>query len=132
VVPPTGELRAIAEFLDGHGRAVRRLIDAKRWLIDLFNEQKQALIHRAATRGLDPNVRLKPSGIDWLADVPEHWEIVKLRRLVTLKPSKSESRSNTDDGEVVFPPMERVSEDGKIYCAERRRLKEVWTRIWPF
>ena len=64
-------------------RHINRLIRAKRRLIELLNEQKQAIIHQAVTRGLDPNVRLKPSGIDWLGDVPEHWD-VSARPLVSL------------------------------------------------
>ena len=48
---------------------------AKKKLIALLDEQKQAIIHRAVTRGLDPSVRLKPSGVEWLGDVPEHWEV---------------------------------------------------------
>ncbi|MBK7780279.1 MAG: hypothetical protein IPJ58_05715 [Ardenticatenia bacterium] len=47
-------------------------------MIALLGEQKQAIIHRAVTRGLDPSVPLKPSGIPWLGDVPEHWEISDL------------------------------------------------------
>ena len=53
---------------------------AKRKLIALLSEQKQAIIHRAVTRGLDPNVRYKPSGVEWLGDVPAHWEVEPLRR----------------------------------------------------
>ncbi len=55
------------------------LIRAKQKTIALLNEQKQAIIHRAVTRGLDPNVRLKPSGIPWLGDVPEGWEVTCLQ-----------------------------------------------------
>ncbi len=51
-------------------------------MIALLNEQKQAIIHRAVTRGLDPSVPLKPSGIPWLGDIPQHWEVKQLRRLV--------------------------------------------------
>jgi type I restriction enzyme S subunit len=80
LVPPTEEQKHIAAFLDGYGRIVGRLIRAKRRLIELLNEQKQVIIHRAVTRGLDPNVRLKPSGIEWLGDVPADWEIASLRR----------------------------------------------------
>jgi len=83
--PPTEEQKAIAEFLDDHGRAVRRFIGAKRRLIELLNEQKQTVLHQAVTRGLDPNVRLKPSGIDWLGDVPEHWEMRRLKTLCRMK-----------------------------------------------
>lgn len=80
--PPTAEQKAIADFLDANARMTRRLIRAKRRLIELLNEQKQAIIHEAVTRGLDPNVRLKSSGIDWLGDVPEHWKQRRLKFLV--------------------------------------------------
>lgn len=75
-VPPLDEQRLIVRFLDWHGSQTAKLIRAKKKIIALLNEQKQAIIHRAVTRGLDPNVRLKPSGIPWLGDVPEGWEIV--------------------------------------------------------
>jgi type I restriction enzyme S subunit len=74
-LPPESEQTAIVRFLDHADRRIRRYIRAKQKLIKLLEEQKQAIIHRAVTRGLDPNVRLKPSGVEWLGDVPEHWEI---------------------------------------------------------
>ena len=77
--PPLDEQAAIVRFLDHADRRIRRYIRAKQKLIALLKEQKQAIIHRAVTRGLDPNVRLKPSGVDWLGDVPEHWEVVQAR-----------------------------------------------------
>ena len=75
--PPPANKRAIVRFLDHADRRIRRYIRAKQKLIKLLEEQKQAIIHRAVTRGLDPNVRLKPSGVEWLGDVPEHWEVVR-------------------------------------------------------
>ena len=75
--PPLPEQAAIVRFLDYVDRRIRRYIRAKQKLIELLNEQKQAIIHRAVTRGLDPNVRLKPSGVEWLGDVPEHWEVMR-------------------------------------------------------
>jgi type I restriction enzyme S subunit len=80
--PPPEEQRKIADFLDGHGHLVRRLIIAKRRLIELLNEQKQAIIHRAVTRGLDPDAPTKPTGLDWLPEVPEHWEVVRFKARV--------------------------------------------------
>ena len=74
LLPPLPEQAAIVRFLDHVDRRIRRYIRAKQKLIKLLEEQKQAIIHRAVTRGLDPNVRLKPSGVDWLGEVPEHWE----------------------------------------------------------
>jgi type I restriction enzyme, S subunit len=82
LVPPLPEQAAIVRFLDHADRRIRRYIRAKQKLIKLLEEQKQAIIHRAVTRGLDPKVRLKPSGVEWLGEVPEHWEISQLRRLV--------------------------------------------------
>ncbi len=75
VFPPHGEQKTIAGFLDAIARRINRLIRAKQKLIGLLEEQKQAIIHRAVTRGLDPDVPLKPSGVEWLGDVPEHWEV---------------------------------------------------------
>jgi type I restriction enzyme S subunit len=72
-LPPSDEQFAIVRFLDYADRRIRRYIRAKRKLIDLLNEQKQVIIHRAVTRGLDPNVPLKPSGVQWLGEVPQHW-----------------------------------------------------------
>jgi type I restriction enzyme S subunit len=74
-IPSAREQTAIVRFLNHADRRIRRYIRAKKKLIALLNEQKQAIIHRAVTRGLDPNVRLKPSGVEWLGDVPEHWEV---------------------------------------------------------
>jgi len=74
-LPSLPEQAAIVHFLDHADRRIRRYIRAKQKLIKLLEEQKQAIIHRAVTRGLDPNVRLKPSGVEWLGDVPEHWEV---------------------------------------------------------
>jgi type I restriction enzyme, S subunit len=79
LVPPLPEQAAIVRFLDHADRRIRRYIRAKQRLIKLLEEQKQAIIHRAVTRGLDPKVRLKPSGMEWLGDVPEHWEVARLK-----------------------------------------------------
>ena len=76
-LPPLPEQSAIVRFIDHFERRINRLIRDKRRLIELLNEHKQAIIHRAVTRGIDPNVRLKPSGVEWLGDVPEHWQITR-------------------------------------------------------
>ena len=72
-LPPLPEQAAIVRYLDHADRRIRRYVDAKRKLIALLEEEKQAIVNHAVTRGLDPNVPLKPSGVDWLGDVPEHW-----------------------------------------------------------
>ena len=65
-LPPLHEQAAIVRYLDHADRRIRRYIHAKQKLVKLLEEQKQALIHQIVTRGLDPNVRLKPSGVEWL------------------------------------------------------------------
>jgi len=80
--PPPDEQKAIADYLDANAVKVRRFIRNRRRLIEVLNEQKQAIINRAVTRGLDPNAPLKPSGIDWLGDIPEHWQTRRLKFLV--------------------------------------------------
>ncbi|OGR04514.1 MAG: hypothetical protein A2284_13575 [Deltaproteobacteria bacterium RIFOXYA12_FULL_61_11] len=82
LAPPPDEQAAIVRFLDWATGKLERAIRAKRKVIALLGEQKQAIIHRAVTRGLDPSVPLKPSGIPWLGDIPQHWEVRKLRTLV--------------------------------------------------
>lgn len=74
-VPPLCDQDAIVRFLGYADRRIRRYIGAKKKLVALLNEQKQAIILRAVTRGLDPSVRLKPSGVEWLGDVPAHWAV---------------------------------------------------------
>ena len=82
--PPLDEQRAIVRYLDHVDDRIRRYVAAKEKLIALLEEERRAVIHRAVTRGLDPNVPLKPSGIDWLGDVPEHWAVRKLRQCVSV------------------------------------------------
>lgn len=83
-LPPLSEQTAIVRFLDHADGRIRRAIRAKQKLIKLLEEQKQAIIHRAVTRGLDPNVSLKPSGVEWLGDIPEHWEVKRLKHIVSI------------------------------------------------
>lgn len=79
VYPPLDEQRLIVRFLDWHGVQTAKLVRAKKKVIALLNEQKQAIIRQALTRGLDPSVKLKPSGISWLGEVPQNWEVKRLK-----------------------------------------------------
>ena len=83
-LPPLPEQRAIVRYLDYVNRRIRRYVTAKRKLIALLEEEKQAVVSRAVTRGLDPNVPLKPSGVEWLGDVPAHWDRCRLRNVVSV------------------------------------------------
>jgi type I restriction enzyme, S subunit len=92
--PSLTEQTAIARFLDYAAQRIQRYIHAKQKLIKLMEEQKQAIIHQAVTRGLDPNVCLRPSGIEWLGHIPEQWEVRRLKHIVTRVTSGSRGWSN--------------------------------------
>ncbi|MCW5976480.1 MAG: restriction endonuclease subunit S [Bryobacteraceae bacterium] len=81
-VPPPDEQKAIVNFLNWSNLRIDRAIRAKRKIIALLNEQKQTIIQRAVTRGLDPKVRFKSSGIQGMNDIPEHWEVFRLRMVI--------------------------------------------------
>ena len=87
VLPPIPEQAAIVRYLDHADRRIQRYIRAKQKLITLLEEQKQAIIHQAVTGQIDvrtgqPYPAYKPSGVEWLGDVPEHWEVLALKRVV--------------------------------------------------
>jgi type I restriction enzyme S subunit len=84
-LPPLEEQESIVRFINELDKLINCFIRNRRRLIEVLNEQKQAIINRAVTRGLDPNVRLKPSGVEWLGDIPEHWEAHRLRRIATVR-----------------------------------------------
>ena len=91
-LPPLPEQRAIVRFLDYVDRRIQRYVSAKRRLIALLEEERQAVVSQAVTRGLDPNVHLKPSGVEWLGDVPEHWEVRRSKWLFS--PRRELARPN--------------------------------------
>ena len=84
-LPPLPEQRAIAAFLDERTSRIDGLMARKKRLVELLKERRQALITRAVTRGLDPNAKLKDSGVPWLGEVPVGWEVKPLRSVGTFQ-----------------------------------------------
>lgn len=82
LVPPLDEQASIVRFLDWANDRLERTIRAKRKVIALLTEQKQAVTYRAVTRGIDDEVALKPSGVPWLGDIPLHWDVKPIKRLI--------------------------------------------------
>lgn len=82
-VPPYSYQKIIADFLDERTESIDGLIARKERLLELLQEKRRALITQAVTKGLDPTVPIKDSGIDWLGSIPAHWEITNVRKLVT-------------------------------------------------
>jgi type I restriction enzyme S subunit len=100
--PPTEEQTRIADFLDDHNRRTTRLIRNKRRLIGLLNEQKQAIINRAVTRGLSPNAPMKRTGIEWIPEVPAHWEVKPLKQICEVLFSNVDKHSHDGEGRVLL------------------------------
>ena len=117
LVPPLPEQAAIVRFLDHADRRIRRYIRAKQKLIALLEEQKQAIIHQAVTGQIDVRTRqsypaYKDSGLKWLGDVPEHWEVLPLKRaFVSMEYGISDSGS--DDGTIALLTMGNIR-DGEV------------------
>ena len=82
-VPSLPDQHAIADFLDRETAKIDALVARKERLIELLQEKRTALITRAVTRGLDPNVPMQDSGVEWLGEIPAHWKVCRLRRVVS-------------------------------------------------
>lgn len=108
-VPPISEQAAISTYLDTHCAKIDNLISIQQKRIALLQELKQSVITHAVTKGLNPNVEMKPSGIEWIGDVPKHWEVMPLKHLAVLYPKSV--CSNNKENIVSYAPMENVRND---------------------
>ena len=84
-LPPLSEQQAIASYLDTATAKIDEAIAQQQKMIDLLNERKQIIINNAVTKGLNPNAKMKPSDIDWIGNIPEHWEVRKLKQIAKLR-----------------------------------------------
>ena len=102
VIPTQKEQQDIALFLDRETAKIDELVEEQQRLIELLKEKRQAVISHTVTRGLNPNVKLKPSGIEWVGDVPVHWEVKKLRYLCNIQTGARDTEHAVEDGEFPF------------------------------
>ena len=128
LTPPLQEQAAIVRYLDHADRRIRRYINAKRKLIALLEEEKQAIVNHAVTRGLDPNVPLKPSGVEWLGDVPSHWEVRRLSQVSRILRGKFTHRPRNDpslyDGPYPFIQTGDIAGASKMVTRYTQTLNE--------
>ena len=126
--PSLSEQVAIVRFLSWANGRLDRAIRAKRKVIVLLTEQKQAIIHRAVTRGLDPSVPLKPSGIPWLGDIPQHWEVRRVKQATRILRGKFSHRPRNDaslyDGPYPFIQTGVVAQAAKLITSYSQTLNE--------
>ncbi|MGV8991274.1 MAG: restriction endonuclease subunit S [Thiobacillus sp.] len=128
IQPPLAEQAAIVRFLGWANGRLDQAIRAKRKVIALLVEQKQAIIHRAVTRGLDPSVPLKPSGIPWLGDIPQHWEVRRVKQATSILRGKFSHRPRNDaslyDGPYPFIQTGVVAQASRFITSYSQTLNE--------
>lgn len=112
--PSSDEQTAIANFLDYKTTKIDRFIRKKKQLIKLLNEQKAGIINHAVTKGLDAHAKMKPSGIEWLGDIPEHWETINLRGVCCFVRGNSSFKKDELLGEGKYVALQY----GKTYKVE--------------
>jgi type I restriction enzyme S subunit len=101
-IPQNEEQTQIARFLNWKTAQINKFIRNKRRLIELLKEQKQNVINQAVTRGLDPKVQFKPSGVEWIGDIPEHWEVRRLKFLARIRNGQDYKEVEAESG---YPVM---------------------------
>lgn len=124
-IPSEKEQTAIAHYLDTKLGEIDTLIGKQQTLLEKLAEQRTAVITHAVTKGLNPAAPMKNSGVEWLGDVPTHWEVKRLRFTLSLNPVKSELNI-PEDTLVSFVPMEAVNFDKDLTLSEERNLDEVY------
>lgn len=102
-VPTQPEQAAIAAFLDRETAKIDALIAEQQRLIELLQEKRQAVISHAVTKGLNPDAPMKDSGIEWLGEVPEHWEVIPLKRLADIQTGVAKGKDNSGKATISVP-----------------------------
>lgn len=102
-LPPLAEQTAIANFLDRKCEQIDRAVAQKERVIELLNERRQTVIQRAVTRGLNPDVPLRDSGIDWIGEIPAHWEVVPIKRIVQVKDGTHDTPEYIYKSDITYP-----------------------------
>lgn len=112
-LPPLREQIAIANYLDKKCSEIDKVISAQQKRIALLQELKQSVITHAVTKGLDPNVEMKDSGVEWIGNIPKHWELIRTRYLCKLCTGNKDTINRVDDGQYPFyvrsPKVERIN-----------------------
>jgi type I restriction enzyme S subunit len=129
VLPKLVEQRVIAAHLDRETARIDALIEKKNRFIELLREKRQALIISAVTKGLDPNVRMKDSGVGWLGEVPEHWNILQLRHTARLESGHTPSRSKPEYWVECNVPWFTLADVWQVRSGEQMYVKETTEKV---
>ena len=127
LLPPLSEQRAIADWLDAKCADIDAAIELQQRMIDKLKAYKTAVIHQAVTKGLDKNAKLKDSGVQWIGEVPEHWEVCKIKNkfmIISGGTPKSDVESYWNGDVVWVTPADYNTEDKVIVKGKRNITKE--------
>ncbi|ROQ37941.1 type I restriction enzyme S subunit [Marinobacter sp. 3-2] len=130
-LPTVEEQTKIARFLDHETAKIDALIQEQERLIELLQEKRQAVISHAVTKGLDPDVPMKDSGVEWLGEVPAHWEVTRLKFVSTIIDCKNRTPEYFDDGDYLVVRTSNVRDqslrrEGAYYTDEQNY--RIWTQ----
>jgi type I restriction enzyme S subunit len=114
LLPPKCEQHRIASFLDRETARIDALVAKKQRLIELLQEQRTALITRAVTKGLDPCVPMKDSGVEWLGEIPEHWDLCAVWIIFALGRGRVISHEEIYENQGVYPVYSSQTEDNGV------------------
>lgn len=117
-IPPIEEQTAIANFLDKKTAEIKEFIRLKEKTIELLKERKTAIINQAVTKGLDPNVEMKDSGIEWLGEIPKHWEVKKLKYLMRITNGQIDPKKKKYRDLTLIAPNHIEKSSGRILTLE--------------
>ena len=109
LVPPTDEQHSIASFLDRETSQIDELISKKQRQIELLQEKRSALISHVVTKGLDPDVKMKDSGVEWLGEIPEHWGVIRFKFLLD-EPLQYGANESAEYDEAAWPRYVRITD----------------------
>jgi type I restriction enzyme S subunit len=126
-VPPLPEQQKIAEFLDEETSKIDKLITKKERLIELLKEKRTALISHAVTKGLNPDVPMKDSGVEWLGEIPDHWEVKKLKNAAFLN-LDTLNEDIQPDYLLNYIDIGNVTSDGSILETQEFQFKQAPSR----
>lgn len=122
-VPPTFEQSHIIKFLDEKTEIIDKLISTKERKIELLKEQRTSLINQVITKGLDPNVKMKDSGVEWIGEIPEQWVVSTLKHFCVVKDGTHDTPQYLDDSDDTFPLVTSISfDDGKIDFSKCKKI----------
>lgn len=130
IIPSELDQKSIVSYIDNKLIIIDKIIEQKQKLIELLQEKRSALITHAVTKGLDPHAKMKPSGIDWIGDIPEDWEILRIKTLCTISRGASprpidDPRYFDENGEYAWVRISDVTASSRYLEKTEQRLSEV-------